>query len=399
MKTHKNPWAVCVGCTLLLFCTVGLTTSSFSVYQPYLISIIGLSNTQASMVINVRSLSSLVGIIFVQRYISLTGLRRGMIIMNLLAALSFFIFGLADSYSGCCIAAAMLGLCYGLGGTVSASIAIKRVFASHQTLALGICSAGTGVATIVCPPIATALISAFSLRHALWAEGVFLLIASIATFILIGPGVNNKPPELKQSDIRAPRSPGEKKSFIIVCAASLLIGVMGNTGWNHLSVLYSTEGADPLTVSRLISFVGLALTAGKVLYGELTDRMGGRRAAICFCSILIAGEVLACFAGLLSMPIALMSMLCTGLGMPISTVGFSSMAADLSTPAHYPSSLRAFQLWYMIGTFATGPLPGIIADRCGSYVPFYYILSLCAAITLCLVIWAYKIGKGEKDNA
>ncbi len=399
MNNKKNPWAVCIGCTLLLFCTVGLTTSSFSVYQPYLISIIGLSNTQASTVITVRSLSSLVGIIFVQKYISLMGLRRGMIIMNLLAALSFFVFGLADNFSSCCAAAAMLGLCYGLGGTVSVSIAIKRVFASHQTLALGICSAGTGVATIVCPPIATALISGFSLRHALWAEGAFLLLASIATFILIGPKVNNRPPELKQSDIRAPRSPGEKKSFIIVCAASLLIGAMGNTGWNHLSVLYSTEGADPLTVSRLISFIGLALTAGKVLYGELSDRMGGRKTAICFCSVLILGEILACFAGLLAMPVALMSMLCMGIGLPISTVGFSSMASDLSTAAHYPSSLRAFQLWYMIGTFATGPIPGIIADHCGSYIPFYYILSLCAAVTLCLVIWAYKIGKEDKRNA
>lgn len=399
MEIKKNPWSVCIGCTLLLFCTVGLTTSSFSVYQPYLISIIGLSNTEASTVITVRSLSSLLGVVFVQKYIALTGLRRGMIIMNILAAISFFIFGLADNFASCCIAAAFLGLCYGLGGTVSVSIAIKRVFSSHQTLALGICSAGTGVATIVCPPIATALISAFSLRHALWAEGAFLLLACVATFILIGPKVNIKPPELKQSDISAPRSPRERKSFIIVCAASLLIGTMGNTGWNHLSVLYSTEGASPLLVSRLISFIGLALTAGKVLYGELTDSIGGRKTAMCACSILICGEILACFAGHLYMPLAILSMLCMGLGLPISTVGFSSMAADLSTPAHYPSSLRAFQLCYMIGTFATGPIPGMIADRWGSYVPFYYILTFFAILTLILVIWAYKTGKEDKNNA
>ncbi|MBR5489931.1 MAG: hypothetical protein IKV79_01530, partial [Oscillospiraceae bacterium] len=114
MSKAKNPWWVCVGCTLLLFCTVGLTTSSFSVYQPYLISIIGLTNTQASTVITVRSLSSLVGVIFVQKYIALTGLRRGMTIMSFLAVISFFVFGLADNYLSCCIAAALLGLCYGL---------------------------------------------------------------------------------------------------------------------------------------------------------------------------------------------------------------------------------------------------------------------------------------------
>ena len=388
-----------MGCTLLLFCTVGLTTSSFSVYQPYLISIIGLTNTQASTVITVRSLSSLVGVIFVQKYIALTGLRRGMTIMSFLAVISFFVFGLADNYLSCCIAAALLGLCYGLGGTVSVSIAIKRVFASHGTLALGICSAGTGAATIICPPIATAIISAYSLRHAFWAEGAFLLVATIISFFLIGPKVNQRPPELKQSDIKAPRSKNERKSFLIICAASFLIGTMGNTGWNHLSVLYTTEGLDPISVSRLISFIGLALTAGKILYGEFADRMGGRKTALCFCSVLIIGEICACFAGKLIMPIALLSMLCMGLGLPISTVGFSSMAADLSTPAHYPSSMRSFQLLYMVGTFVTGSIPGIIADKVGSYVPFYYVLSFFAIVTLALVFWAYRIPKEEKDNA
>ncbi len=391
MKKQKNPWLVCVGCTLLLFCNVGLTTSSFSVYQPYLIGIIGLSNTQASMVITVRTLFSLLGVFAVQKYLELTGLRRGMILMMLLSALSFFVFGISDDYLGCCIAAALLGLCYGLGGTVSVSIAIKRVFSSHQTLALGISSAGTGFATIVWPPIATALISSFSLRHALWFEAVFLLIATAISFILIGPGVNTRPAELKQSDINAPRSQQEKKCLIIICIAALLIGAMGNTGWNHLSVLYSTEGSDLRTVSSLISFVGLALTAGKILFGEVTDRLGGRRAAITFCSILVLGEVLACFAGSLIMPIALLSMLCMGLGLPISTVGFSSMAADLSTPGHYPSTLRYFQLCYMIGSFVTGPVPGMIADSCGSYVPSYYILSAFALINLLLIWSAYRI--------
>lgn len=399
MKKQKSPWLVCAGCTLLLFCTVGLTTSSFSVYQPYLISIIGLSNTQASMVVTVRTLSSLLGVFAVQKYISLVGLRRGLVLMNILAALSFFIFGLADDYIGCCVAATLLGFCYGLGGTVSVSIALKRVFSTHQALALGISSAGTGLATIVWPPIATAIISALSLRHALWFEAAFLIIASAIAFLLIGPEVNKRPPELKQADISAPRSSVEKKRLVIICATSLLIGAMGNTGWNHLSVLYSTEGARLSTVSSLISFVGLALTAGKILFGEVTDRLGGKRAAICFCAILIAGEALACFASHLIMPVAMLSMLCMGLGLPISTVGFSSMAADLSTPGHYPSTLRYFQLCYMIGSFVSGPVPGMIADRCGSYVPAYYILTAFAVINLLLIWAAYNIGEKGKKNA
>ena len=146
--------------------------------------------------------------------------------------------------------------------------------------------------------------------------------------------------------------------------------------------------------------MGLALTMGKVLFGVVADRIGGKRTAIAFCSILILGELLACFAGRLSMPIACASMLLMGMGLPISTVGFSSMSADLSTPAHYPATLSGFQFSYMIGSFVTGPLPGIIADKVGSYVPTYYALSLFATATLILIICAYNVGrKEEKENA
>lgn len=345
------------------------------------------------MVVTVRTLSSLVGVFAVQKYISLVGLRRGLILMNILAAVSFFIFGLADDYLSCCIASALLGLCYGLGGTVAVSIAIKRVFSSHQALALGIASAGTGLATIVWPAVATAVIAAFSLRHAFWLEAAFLLVSSLLAFVLIGSKVNKRPDSLKQADINAPRSAQEKKSLVLVCAAAFLIGTMGNTGWNHLGVLYSTEGADAITVSRLISFVGLALTLGKILFGQAVDRFGGKRAAVGFCSILIIGEILSCFAGLLNIPIALLSMLCMGMGLPISTVGFTSMANDLSTPGHFPATLRYFQVSYMVGSFVSGPVPGMIADYCGSYIPAYYVLSAFAFINLALVYASYKIGK------
>ena len=53
----------------------------------------------------------------------------------------------------------------------------------------------------------------------------------------------------------------------------------------------------------------------------------------------------------------------------------------------------------MVGTFITGSIPGIIADKVGSYVPFYYVLSFFAMITLALVFWAYKIPKEGNDHA
>ena len=54
-------WAVCAACLLVLLCSGGLTYKGFAAYQPYLISSGGLTNTQSSMLITIRSFTILVG--------------------------------------------------------------------------------------------------------------------------------------------------------------------------------------------------------------------------------------------------------------------------------------------------------------------------------------------------
>ena len=75
--TKKNPWLICAAGTLLLCCTVGLSVSSFSVFQPYLIRDIGLTNSESSLFLTVRTLSGLCAAFPVQAYLGKVGLRRG----------------------------------------------------------------------------------------------------------------------------------------------------------------------------------------------------------------------------------------------------------------------------------------------------------------------------------
>ena len=41
-------WAICAACLIVLFCNSGLNTTGFAAYQPYLIKLGGLTNTQSS---------------------------------------------------------------------------------------------------------------------------------------------------------------------------------------------------------------------------------------------------------------------------------------------------------------------------------------------------------------
>jgi len=46
MKKLHYGWFVCAACTLVLFCTIGFTSTAFSVYIPYINEFGGLTKTQ-----------------------------------------------------------------------------------------------------------------------------------------------------------------------------------------------------------------------------------------------------------------------------------------------------------------------------------------------------------------
>ncbi|MEL7604119.1 MAG: hypothetical protein AAGU77_13265, partial [Bacillota bacterium] len=139
MKIRHYGWFIVAGCTLLLFCTVGLATSAFSVFQPYLIEAGGMSNTQGSAMLTVRSLSAFFAIWFVEKALKRTGLRLGVALAAVGSAASFALFGLSRGFIGYSVAAAVAGAAYGLGGMVPVSMLIDRYFQSHKAAALGIC--------------------------------------------------------------------------------------------------------------------------------------------------------------------------------------------------------------------------------------------------------------------
>lgn len=56
MKKIHYSWFICIGCTLLMFCTAGLGSTGFATYLPYLISLKGLANVQISIIVFIRSL-------------------------------------------------------------------------------------------------------------------------------------------------------------------------------------------------------------------------------------------------------------------------------------------------------------------------------------------------------
>ena len=403
-KVHYA-WLVCVGGTIMLFANIGLGINVFSAFQPHLMAQVGLSNTQGAFLITVRSFFALLGMTTAGLAVGWLGLRRGCSLSLLLLAASCFLFGAADSFVLCCLASAMVGLSYAWAGVIPLSLLMSNWFQDRQALALGIASAGTGLATILAPVPFTALIERFSLRLSFWTEGTIIALLALAFWLL----VRDRPEEKGLSPYRTgghrdlPPQPHPAPKGLtkldqgLVLLVSFCVGASTSLGISNFGVLYSTAGYDADTVARLISIMGLCMMAGKVAYGQAADRLGGRICNYLLYILVLGGYGLCCLAEAGSVPLAYLAMVISGLGLPLSAVAQPIWARDLWGDEGYARGLKWIQSLYALGIFLMGTVPGALADRTGSYVPAYGLFWGMLLLSLVLLGFVYeKTGAGRK---
>ena len=185
MNRPHYAWLVCLGGALTLLSTVGLGVNVFAVYQPEIIALRHFTNAQGSLITTVRSLFILIALLTVNRVCARLGLRRSMTLGVVLIALSCFCFGAARAFWQYCVAAAFTGLGYCYGGMVPLSLLIGRWFRLRRNLALGLASAGSGVASIAASPLLARVMEKQGLQAAFWWEGAVLIVLAAAVWLLV----------------------------------------------------------------------------------------------------------------------------------------------------------------------------------------------------------------------
>lgn len=401
----RRAWLVCLGCGLALFTVMGLGVNAFTVYQPYLLELKHFTNAQGSWITTVRSLFGMLSMAAADALCRRYGLRRVIGFGLGCFVFSYVLFGAAHRFFSYCAAALFSGLAYGFGGMVPLTLVISRWFQDRRGFALGLMAAGTGISTILAPPLLTAAIQTAGLRFAFWAEGVFGLTLTLLVLLLIrdrpedvgltpytsgGPSIKAAPQESRQ-----PRLP--PALWWAAAAAAFFTGGPCGPGFSHLSVLYTAEGYDSSTVALLISYFGIILMISKVLYGTLSDALGSRAANYVTYGAGILGFGLCCLASVPSVPLAGAACTFTALGMPLSSVSLSVWAGDFSQGADYDRLVKWLSTSYMLGALVTGPVPGILADRFGSYVSAYALFAGCLLCSMVLIQGVYyRLGVGKR---
>ena len=392
-------WLVCLGGAVMLFSVMGLGTNLYSVYQPYIIARNGFSNTQAGWIITTRSLFIVLGMFTAGRLCARLGIRNTAAAAMLLLALSRFLFGAAASLPVYLAAGALTGLAYSWAGMIPLSLLINRWFRDRNAFALGLASAGSGLATILLPAPLTWFIQSWGLRETFWAEGAFVLVLTRVVYLLVRddparlglePYIQGGAPKNGPASVHPAPEGMTPLYWGLFLAGVFLIGAPTSVGISNVGVLYTTEGFDPGTVAVLVSLVGLALMAGKMAYGALADRLGGMLSTLILYAVSLLSYVLLCLAPNGSRLCAFAAAVTFGLSMPVSNVSFSIWAKDFLGDEGFARGLKWSQTVYALGIVALGPLPGWLADLTGGYVASYGLFLGMMADSFLFIMLVYR---------
>ena len=361
---------MCIAAALAQFCTIGLNINVFSVYIPYLTELLELSYNQNSAFMMVRNLCSVGSVYLAKFFYDKLEIRLGYALVLILNVVGVVLYACADCFGLLCVAAAVSGLSYGLGGIYPAAILIHRWFPCHEGLAMGICAASSGLALTIGAPIITALSEKFSLQYAMYCEIGFLLVIVVTCFILI----QNYPDGEMHYTFR-PKSIRHPFKFSWMQLAMVAIGILGGC-FSYLTIHYKTEGFDPYQVSTIISIIGLVLTCSKFLLGELLDLVGAFKVNWVYLSLSVLSCVCFALGNSFGFSVAIIGAVLYGIGDAVATVGVPAYAKDLSNPGEYAATQQQYQTAFLSGGLICALITGPIATATGNYRAFYLLVTI-----------------------
>lgn len=397
MKRPHYAWFVCLGGALSLFVVLGLGLNVFSIYLPDIILQNGFTNTQGAWITTTRIFSALCATLLVNQLCARFGLRNVMTAGNLLVAASYLMLSLARSHFQFCFAAALMGIGYCCGGMVPLSLLIGRWFRDRRAFALGLASAGSGISTILAPTVITKIKIAYGVEQSFRLQGLVILVIAVLVWLLIRSYPADKGVEAYLQPLShnasarvqvepPPLRPAQKWGILL---AAFLVGGPGGHTLNNVALLYRTEGYEDMLVALLFSYIGFTVFLGKILCGQIYDRFGGFRGNFYSSGMLLASLILCCMAPSMSIPLAFLAATTMGLGLTTATVSPTRWANDLYGDQGFESAVRTVNVVQTLGSVLFSPVPGLMADRFGSYVPAYFLFTLLLVVSQAILQFIY----------
>jgi MFS family permease len=416
-KMHYG-WIVMAGCFILLLYAMGLVMITFSVFIPSLAQQFNLSRTQSSSLMMIQSVTSILVMLFAGRVYKKHSVRLFSFVFGLFGVLGYIIYAFSGAIWMCYLGSIVLGVAQGGATMIPTSIILTKWFAKKRGFALGVATAGSGVASMVFSPIVSARIQTSGTTSAFLLVAAIIAVMAVIVFLLlrdqpadkglapygaervpadalgipVGPGTSGPPPGMTAGEARKTRY------FYVMVLGAFLMGVTFTSSNNHYVAYLVSNGFDPAIAAFGFSIMGAMGLLDKPLLGIVSDKWGAFRSNFLFYSLWIAAQVFAIWATHGNAQAYIFAILIAS-GAGLGAIAMPLWISDLFGYKDYGNIYSNLMTIYQLGITLGLILFGIIADAGGTYMISYLTNGAFAIISLILVQTAYRTGMAHKKTA
>jgi MFS family permease len=278
-------WFVVLSLFMSLFLVFGASVESFGVFVPYLLRHFGWSRTEMSLAFTATASVAGVAGLFIGWLLDRVEAAIVLSVSAALSGLAFIAASQANSYGFFIASYLVLGV--GVGGCtmMTCSVVVANWFGERRGLAMGITMMGTSFGGMMLVPAVD-----YAIRSGGWRFGyqvvaapIFLILLPLLIFVVRG-----KPPAapMRRSQTAPPVEGLElgdalrTRSFWLLSFAYFIYAFVAGSMVVHVIVHLIGIGYKPSSAALTMSVIFLCASIGKIAFGVLADKVGGRTALL-----------------------------------------------------------------------------------------------------------------------
>lgn len=383
---NKSHLFVLVVCCCIVAASIGMLTNSAGVFFTPIAEDLGVGKGAVSMSLTLANIAYAFGGLMTVKVIHENNFKKMVFLFGTVYAISTALLSIAQSVFLLYVFSLIRGAFTGIAGMVLVTILINNHYKEGVGFATSIALGFSGIAGALLSLVFSWMIGIAGWRLTYVVEGILAFFLYLPC--IVGPvSLNNR---IKEDAVDSKDTTTSTTGvvplpiFVLVCAYTFLIASVTALP-QHFPSLASTAAVGSLMVSVTM----VMNTAGKIILGAISDKIGAEKALEGYGVLVVIGLfVLVSFK---SHPIfSIVGAVLVGLVYAMAAVGPVLLSQNLfreSYNAYYPKVSLVGTISNALFTTAVG----FVYDIANSYDPALWLVALFAIIAIGTLVYANKI--------
>ena len=389
----------------LISSCLGIMTNAAGIFFTPMARELNQPTAAVNLTLTICNMTFAVAGIFSAKWVHPKNYRPAVLGFTLLFAGSTALLSVCRGVVSLYVVSAVRGFAAGLIGNVLATSVIGRWFLSDTGFITSLALGCSGLVGALFNPVLESVIQSAGWRAAYLVSAGIILLLNLPAIVL---PISFRPEDSGMAPLGSPAA-AEKaaagQTGRPAESAGAVLLVLTLSAFSLASfVSAAPQLFKPLADSYGLGEVGIVMmsvvlvmnTAGKFLFGFLTDRIGVRWSVLIYGLIISAGILLLL---LIRVPgVMLLSAAMIGICYSIPTVGAVMICRELYSPDQYSSVFPKINLGISAANALGYPVLGLIFDRTGRYDGALILVLAAMLISVAGVLLVYRIAASSKSS-